>query len=177
VLAALIFDKQWGGAIAAEITAESFDDPYRQVAENVLAYWAQYKKAPGPVHLDDLMFEQLAKDKNSRVVRLLRGLAAVGAEVNGEFVADRVGEFRSQQSLGSTLEQAGERYMAGGPGMAGDVAGIMSSGLKEVAREGRGGGQLLELPSGMLSWPTLGETPSDTAISRSSRGVNQLRQP
>lgn len=134
VLTTLTFDKRWGALIAAQVTPDNFDDPYREIARRVLDYRKRYGRPPGQEHLDDLFGEILggrSKAKNAGTLKhVLLGMAAQAEGLNGEYVAGRVGDMVHEQRIKQALFLAGERYQQGGDNRIVDVEAILREALQ-----------------------------------------------
>lgn len=130
ILATLIFDEKWGAAIATQIRARDFDDPFREIAEKVLEYRKKYRKAPGRTHIDDLLSQLFSKKgRETRTKRILMGLAQMEKGLNGEYIANEVQTHIRKQKLKTALLEAGERFDQGGAELVPDVENIMQKAL------------------------------------------------
>lgn len=133
ILAAIVFDDKWGSACAMQLSPEYFDEgAFREIAEKLLSYRAQFHKPPGRVHLDDLFGSVLFTRDNqpSKVQRTLAGIAALQDGLNGEYIAGQVQEFVRKQQLKSALLEASARYEQGGPDLTEEVEKILYSSLR-----------------------------------------------
>lgn len=135
VLTTLVFDEQFGAVVAAQVEADHFDQPLREIAEAVLKYRRQYGKPPGQAHLDD-MFGRAMEEGSRRAPQLRRivtGMAAQSIGLNAEYVASRVGEFVRSQTLKQALLAASERFQQGGENKLEEVEVLLHAALRPLA--------------------------------------------
>jgi hypothetical protein len=134
ILAALLFDKAYGSAIAAQIDINHFDDSYRDLARKALAYRKDYGVPPGEAHIDDLFDKELAESKRGSWYRkTLAGLLTLSDGLNAQYAADRAGEFIRRQELKRAILRSSERYQQGGEALVEDIEAILHSALRVKA--------------------------------------------
>lgn len=133
ILAVLAFNQEHGGLVAAQVTPESFDGVYNEIAAPVLAYRRKYNKPPGLAHLESL-FSRAKLDPSDRRTHVLRkalfNLSTLAEAVNGEYIANQTQSHVRSQKLKTALLQANERYLQGGDDAVVEVEGILHSALR-----------------------------------------------
>lgn len=123
-LTTLCFDERWGGIISGLVTAELFEDPYRDIAVRVLEFRQRFSKPPGIAHIDDI-FDTWLSDPDNQKAPILRqiliGMHRQSEALNGEYVASRITEFVRQQKLKTAVYQAAQELQRGQTGAAEQV--------------------------------------------------------
>lgn len=109
VLAVLVFDQAEGTKLSAQIKTSHFDGAFRDFAAAVLKYRKTYHKAPGGIHLGELMAEAgVGKDSRQVLDKLLIDLEALKENLNAEYIASRAGEFVRRQLAKTALIEASD---------------------------------------------------------------------
>lgn len=130
VLATLVFDAEWGAAIASQVTADNFDTVYRDFASRVITFRRKQGKPPGKAHLEDLAEQASAGKDKSLVRQLVPQLLDIQDGLNTKYVATRVGDFVRRQRLKGALTEAIDRYGIDDESMPDDVERIFYDALR-----------------------------------------------
>lgn len=132
VLTALAFDDKYGAEIAMQVGPQYFDEDYRPLAEMLLNYRSQHKKAPGLAHLDDMIDSaDLAKAVMETAQHQVAGMVTQFEQgFNAKYVADKAEQFVHRQVLKTAVLQASDRYEQGGSSMEEEVEQILYAALR-----------------------------------------------
>lgn len=133
VLTLIAFNDEKGNVVAGLLSADLFEEPYRDIAQRILDFRKKFNKAPGREHIDDV-FDHVLVDPDHRQFqsyqRILRGLLEQAKGLNAEYVVTRVTEFIRRQTLKAGVLKAAQRYQTGGDNVADDVERILLDTVK-----------------------------------------------
>lgn len=130
----LAFNDAEGRTVLGMLTPQFFDEPYRNIAERIMAYRVQHKLPPGTAHLDDIfdmVLEGTDADKADMVQQILSGMVAQAPGLNALYLVNRVGEFVRRQVIKKAILQASELYALGGDDVADRAGQLLSAALKQ----------------------------------------------
>jgi len=99
VLTILTYDDDNGKLVVNLVDPSLFEGDYRVIAEKAVNYWKQYKQAPKN-HTPDLVSDIIDDPHNSRkqtFSTILRSLSALSANINPDYVVDRLKRFIEKQ--------------------------------------------------------------------------------
>lgn len=105
--------------VAGLVTADMFDEAYRDIAGRLLDYRQQYGQAPGEAHIgdvfDDLITDKGNPDKAERYRRVLMNLVRLADGLDSAYVADRVIDWVKKQNVKALLFETAARIQAKEP--------------------------------------------------------------
>jgi hypothetical protein len=129
----LCLSQEHGALVAQLIDPATFDGDYREIAIRAVAYWDEYKRAPGEAHVGNLVAD-IVEDKNNRrrsgIMRVLEGMLRIIDKVNAEYVLNQLRLFARLQGLKDALLSAAEMLNAPAATTIEDVEGVLADVLK-----------------------------------------------
>ena len=128
ILCLLATDNKQGRVAAGLLSANLFDDNYKDIAARVIEYHRTQGKAPGDVHMVDLLDDILGDPehkKHKQYLRILDNILAQSKGLNAAYLLTRINEFIDKQKLKAALIEAGERYTQGNENVVEDIRDIM----------------------------------------------------
>lgn len=113
IITLLAVDNEEGKIAAGVVNSKQFDEAYRDIVDRILAYRKKHGKAPGKVHLDDLVDDIIGDERNKKhktYIRILDGIISNADSLNTKYVLSRVQDFNRRQELKGALLEASALY-------------------------------------------------------------------